>query len=1172
MPTGGHISGNFSTSGAYTITVNGLNGAGGLTTITIDDDSSLQSQNGVIQFTNMTGVALTVNDAQLLTTGGNIDITCTTLTVQDGAGAVITSPYLTTAAGTVNVTCDSLAMSAGIIEGGRGNTAGGVSIATTAGNDLTVGGGIIRAVGSGALQMTAGQNFVLNGGNVLTASTGNVQINSPGNLTLTSGTVSSSGAGAVQLSPTGNFILNGATVSSTAAGPIQITPTGDVTLTAGTVNSSGTGEILVTTGGSITDSDATARLIGSDLRLDAVNGVGTVANPLNTQVTGLAVRNTTAGGIYLANTGALAIGGAGGALLLGGNGVTDSSGAADGFIQASSPLAINAPAAHVASFTYQAGDSGVAGDNLTINAAVTLTAAGDSTLAFVAGDSILHTSGTVSTAGGGTHTVALWADHEADGLGGISQTGGGIQTNTLVFSASDAVSLTQANHVDTLAGAANDVGEAITYNDTGSFTIGSGTIPGIGAITALTGQSNVTITATGSVNDAQDDTAVDITGLVVTVTTGSSIGGTVAAGAATDTLQALDIASTGLDLSATGAGGEIVIRSVGGTDLTDLDTLDSQIVVVSNASLTVGNVTAGTGTPAPADISSTFGTIMDSAIDTTTDIQGSDITLSAGSAIAGGSGLGDLLGALEVDGTNLDLTTTGIATPIRIYDSGAGATNLVAGTTAGGALMLYSAGPLAVTGPLATSGGTVTLSATEVSSTVAGTITTTGIVNTGMTSGGVSITSTGGDMTNLLGPIVTTGAANNGGDGGDGGTVRLATTDGAITTPLITTSGGAATAGTDNGGDAGDVNIVAADAGADEAHNVVLHEAIVASGGATVGGTAGAGGVVRVNADNDLTQDAALTVESLGVLAGGSVTLTQANHLGAATFAASAAGTVAITNDETLTIGQVADSVTPTFGVAQIDGVTTVGGNIDITSNNGSVVVLKNLTTDNVGGVAGDITINVPLTGALRNTTEQVGGDPQYWQPDAVIIFGDGSAENIVVSAVGSSAANNGTITLGGALPDVPGIATIWGKIGTGQFLWFHGGTFLMGQNAKLTCSASVYVYADNATVGDMAAMTNLVVRNHDGLGNSIITYLRRDPGNIVRSNPDNSFLDVFTDEGLDFVAGSYLYMPGAGVLAGAGPDPTAVARRSRASSAAGRRNCWPGRWRTYTLMKVARA
>ena len=550
LDAAGNIIGGWGTTGTHTITVDGQNGGGTFTTITLNDDSSLDAEDGTVSFINMTGVALTINDARVQTTGGNINIDATTLTLQDGAGAVITSPLISAADGTVTINCDTLAMSAGTIEAGRGNTTGGLTLATSVGHDLTVAGGTITNSGSGLVSLTSLQDFTLNGGSL----------------------------------------------TVTQSGGMNITATDNVILTSGTANATGTGELhVVATNGSVTDDGATNRLLGQNLVIEAGNGVGTVGNPLSTQVSNLAVSNAGAG-LYVLNNGALAIGGAGGTLTVGGNGLSDTSGATDGYVTATSPIDINAPVAHSGSFSYTADDtaSGTL-DSITINANVTLTSASDSTLAFRAGDDILQTSGTVLTNGGGNHTVTLWADHEAavfgDGhRGTINQTGGGIQTNALVFSADQGATLDQTNHATTVAGLVSGAGQDINYADTGDVAIGSGTITGhaTSPINGLTAPGVIRINAGGGVSQTQlvsasslgvvaagGDIVLTMANPVSTFAAQNTFGGGATEFTSAGALSigtVTDSASSTLGgnlIGVTSAGGDVTIRAAGDLTLTN---------------------------------------------------------------------------------------------------------------------------------------------------------------------------------------------------------------------------------------------------------------------------------------------------------------------------------------------------------------------------------------------------------------------------------------------------------------------------------------------------------------------------------------------------------------------------------------------------------------------------
>ncbi len=373
--------------------------------------------------------------------------------------------------------------------------------------------------------------IVLTDGTSLTSVDGDIILNAAGEAVTMNNTTIQTDGGNVDFDVASFSMTNGSIESGASGGDGQVqitTATGDISLTGGTITESGTGAIVLDSAGNVTDGDATARLIGSDLTIDAGTGIGTsAANPLNMQVTNLAVRNDTSGEIYISNTGALVIGGNG--LLVGGNGVTDTDGT-DGFIQASSPLTISADATHNGTFTYTASDdNGSAGDAITINnnATITLDAAGDSTLTFQAGDDFEMTNGTVQTQGGGTHTVAIWADHEADGAdgdrGGVNQAAGTITTNVLAVSSYEDVNLTQAtNDADTVAAVVNNNGADFNFQDADGVEIGSGTIPTLGGATdgITTASGTVRIGAGGTVTQTAAGT---VTGLALGIAASDTI-------------------------------------------------------------------------------------------------------------------------------------------------------------------------------------------------------------------------------------------------------------------------------------------------------------------------------------------------------------------------------------------------------------------------------------------------------------------------------------------------------------------------------------------------------------------------------------------------------------------------------------------------------------------------
>ncbi len=131
-----------------------------------------------------------------------------------------------------------------------------------------------------------------------------------------------------------------------------------------------------------------------------------------------------------------------------------SSAGGTGFVSANSPLTISADVNLAASFVFTAGNSALAGDDLTINnnAVVRLNSAVISNLTFNAGDDIIFDTGRVVTTGA-LHTVFLTADREdlgadqgnADGdRGGISQTGAAVidlTTNRVFITSGDGIEL-----------------------------------------------------------------------------------------------------------------------------------------------------------------------------------------------------------------------------------------------------------------------------------------------------------------------------------------------------------------------------------------------------------------------------------------------------------------------------------------------------------------------------------------------------------------------------------------------------------------------------------------------------------------------------------------------------------------------------------------------------------
>ncbi|MGB2825006.1 MAG: filamentous hemagglutinin N-terminal domain-containing protein, partial [Phycisphaerae bacterium] len=400
-------SGQNSTNGAIEITTTGVLGTGN---VSITGGRILSNGSGDVQITSVGNLSLSggvAPDGTITVSGaGEIFITSAVNVTDNDTTARLIAPDLridavsgigTSAANPLNTNVTNLAV--------RNTTSGGIYIQDA--DWLNVGGGSLLIAGTSVAYTGTVADAAIRSGSPMTVTgpmtistsiayvaTGSVAAGD--DLTVTGGTITLDSASAVTLGlQAGDNVVINADIRSQGGGShvvdiqsdTEIDGSGDVSLTGGSIApTAGALEIDIDSADTVTDSDATVRLTATSLKVDAVNGIGTSANPLNTQVTNLAVRNTTNGGIYVQNTGALVIGG--GLLMDGTNAVVESDTATDGFIQASSPLTIGSPAAHNGSFTYQASDSGAAGDDLTINAAVTLTSATGSVLSFIAGDNV----------------------------------------------------------------------------------------------------------------------------------------------------------------------------------------------------------------------------------------------------------------------------------------------------------------------------------------------------------------------------------------------------------------------------------------------------------------------------------------------------------------------------------------------------------------------------------------------------------------------------------------------------------------------------------------------------------------------------------------------------------------------------------------------------------------
>jgi hypothetical protein len=191
------------------------------------------------------------------------------------------------------------------------------------------------------------------------------------------------------LTVTGATTTNGAINLAAAGG--NLTTSG----TTGTVISAPGNTVTLNASGAIVSGTAAAAtdVGGAGLAVTGATAVGTAANPLKTAVTTFAATDG-AGGVFVANTGALTVGSVGGV-----NGITGTGGAVN--VSASGPLTVaqNVQDAGDVTLSALASSPPTGGDNLAVNAGVTVkSTAGNVTLN--AGNSLSVPTGAVVQASG----------------------------------------------------------------------------------------------------------------------------------------------------------------------------------------------------------------------------------------------------------------------------------------------------------------------------------------------------------------------------------------------------------------------------------------------------------------------------------------------------------------------------------------------------------------------------------------------------------------------------------------------------------------------------------------------------------------------------------------------------------------------------------------------------
>jgi hypothetical protein len=490
-----------SLTGFQTITLNNQVTATG-STLTLVSQSALTVSNTL---TATNGVTLTTQAGDLAVnaavaggagpvrlTAGGAESLLTNASAITGGSAVLTANRMALATGTVNVGAGTATLrpsTAGrlIDLGGAADPNGLLTLAATELNTITAAGGLligdpttgnitvtspIAPAGTTILTLTTAGSILdgtaaeatdivdttlnLNAGVAIgAAGAGNLDVNAT---TLNAGRV----GGAAGINVFVNDTVGGVAVGtidagsgnvtlSSAGGNLTTAATSGATISApgGTVTLTVTGAVVSSTPAGVTD------VAAANLAVTATTGIGSAANPLKTAVTNLAFNNT-GGLVNVTNTGSLTIASVAGLATSTNTGTTTT-------LVAASPIIFSVNTTSAGTLTATATDSAATGDDITVNANITVqSTAGDVNLR--AGDNVTLNAGSLVQAAGainiavdfgnadpGVGGTATFAGASLSAPGGATVTGGADNdTFNLSPSATTAIAVDGAAGTDTL--------------------------------------------------------------------------------------------------------------------------------------------------------------------------------------------------------------------------------------------------------------------------------------------------------------------------------------------------------------------------------------------------------------------------------------------------------------------------------------------------------------------------------------------------------------------------------------------------------------------------------------------------------------------------------------------------------------------------------------------------
>lgn len=664
-------------------------------------------------------------------------------------------------------------------------------------------------------------------------------------------------------------------------------------------------------------------------------------------------------------------------------------------------------------------------------------------IAAAAGNIVIDANGRPLAIGANVSTVAGNVALVANN--GVSQTGGGISGNTLTVTngtSGDITLTSNLNDVATVAIANNAPSGSVAYTDANDLTLTT-----VGAIAGIKAGDSIALIVGGNFL-APAGTGLT-SGGAGTVTVAAA--GTVSLSAATTAGAGASISGSGITVAApiTGgtAGSVTLVAATTGVNVSDAVTAKQDVVLTGPTSVALGTGASVTAAAGRITVSSTAGGFVSAA----------GVPLSAGTNVSVTAAQTVSLGGLITTGTDLVVTTTGagadivvnggvnslgkvslassggITTSSAIVSSSFGSTS-VAATSLGGSVATSGAFTVAAGGTFGnsasvTSGGAIGVTSTGnlvIGGAVQGTVVTltagtstapadVTLKNTlSSTTGGVTITATGGTLsTNSPGAITSAGD------------VSLAGTTGAAFAAAITAGGNVTVKSS-----AGDVNFGAGSGIVATTKTTTLAAAtgIVQDAGslgiqcnALVATNGTSGSIALDNPSND-----AVTFRATNLAAGAGLTYVDASAVtlslpGTSTNNGSIEITAggAITVAGTLSSGTADTDLTASGAVTQaatgtitanklgVDTSAVAGGSVTLNKANNSVAIIYGATKGGAFSFTGKAALQVGVANLVDLVTTANGGAGA----DIAIAAGQGGTGALSLAA-NSISAGTGVIGL----------------------------------------------------------------------------------------------------------------------------------------------------------------